>query len=147
MNCHFPLLAFALSAGLAFATPAQAQVNININTAPPAWGPAVPAGTQYYYIPEIDGYYDLYSRRYIVFRNGQWIPVAVLNGYDPRAFHPMVLDYRGRQPWAYVHNHRNRYHPMVVRPGHGGNPHGLPPGPVKKPYRDGRQDDRRRERR
>ncbi len=153
MNCHFSLFAFALGAGLAFAAPARAQINVNINTpptAPPAWGPAAPAGTQYYYIPEIDGYYDLYARQYIVLRSGQWVPVAVVNGYDPRAFHPVVLDYRGRQPWMYVRDHRARYpRTVVVVRGHG-NPHGLPPGQAKKlyreGYREGRNDDRRDDR-
>ena len=37
---------------------AQAQVRISVNA--PYWGPAVPPNVQYYYIPEIDGYYDLY---------------------------------------------------------------------------------------
>ncbi len=134
------LSAFALAAAPA----AQAQVNVNINTAPPAWGPPAPAGTQFYYIPEIDGYYDLYARQYIVNRNGQWIPVAVIDGYDPRAFHPVVLDYRGRQPWVFVGAHRDRYpsRVVVVRPGRG-----LPPGQAKKLYRQGYQQGYREERR
>ncbi|WP_310394819.1 hypothetical protein [Hymenobacter sp.] len=156
--CTGLLGAFVL---LAVAAPARAQVNVNINTAPPAWGPSVPAGTQFYYIPEIDGYYDLYARRYIVFRKGRWVPVVALSGYDPYAFHPVVLTtYRGRQPWAYVREHRVRYprpvvvvrprpvvvvrpRPVVVRPvvvhRHS------PPGQVKKAYRagyrEGRHDD------
>ncbi|MDB5233549.1 MAG: hypothetical protein JWR44_542 [Hymenobacter sp.] len=136
--CAAVLGAFALVAAPA----AQAQVNININTAPPAWGPPVPAGTQFYYIPEIDGYYDLYAQQYIVYRNGQWIPVAVINGYDPRAFHPVVLDYRGREPWGYVRSHRDR-HPrtIIVRQNRA-----LPPGQAKKLYRQGYQEGRRDDR-
>ena len=125
---------------LAVAPTAQAQINVNINTGPPAWGPPVASGTQFYYIPEIDGYYDLYARQYIVNRNGQWVPVAVLNGYDPYAFHPVVLDYRGRQPWVYVGAHRDRYPRRVIMV----NRRGLPPGQAKKMYREGyRQDDYR----
>ena len=41
---------------------AQAQGRVNITIGAPAWGPQVPYGTQYYYIPEIDGYYDLYTK-------------------------------------------------------------------------------------
>jgi hypothetical protein len=149
------LLATALlsAAALAVAPVAQAQVNVNVNVGRPAWGPAVPQGTQFYYIPEIDGYYDLYAQQYIVYRNGQWIPVAVVDGYDPYQFHPVVLDYRGREPWGYVNAHRDRYprrvvvvqpRPVIVRQ------RGLPPGQAKKLYRegyregrhDGRDDDR-----
>ena len=125
---------------LAVAPVAQAQVNVNVNVGAPAWGPPVPAGTQFYYIPEIDGYYDLYAQQYIVFRNGQWVPVAVIEGYDPRVFHPVVLDYRGRQPWAYVNAHRERYprRVVVVQPNRG-----LPPGQARKVYREDWRNDNR----
>ena len=104
------------ASALVAAPAAQAQVRLNVNIGRPAWGPAIPQGTQYYYIPEIDGYYDLYTQQYIVFRNGQWLPVAALSGYDPYQFHPVVLDYRGRQPWVYVGAHRDRYRTAVYRP-------------------------------
>lgn len=42
---------------LAATTAARAQINVNIN--PPSWGPAVPAGAQYYYIPETQSFYDV----------------------------------------------------------------------------------------
>ena len=140
--------ALLTAAALAVAPAAHAQPQVNINVGTPAWGPPVPQGTQFYYIPEIDGYYDLYAQQYIVYRNGQWIPVGVIDGYDPRGFHPVVLDYRGREPWVYVGAHRDRYprRVVVVRPGRG-----LPPGQAKKMYREGyregRYDDRRDDRR
>ncbi|OGX89738.1 hypothetical protein [Hymenobacter coccineus] len=133
--CALLLSGFALAAAPA----AHAQVNVNVNVGQPAWGPAVPQGAQYYYIPEVDGYYDLQAQRYIVLRNGQWLPVAALSGYDPYQFHPVVLDYRGRQPWTYVGAHRDRYRPVVYRPG---PPRGLPPGQAKKLYRQGSYDSR-----
>ena len=97
--------AFAL-----FAAPAaQAQVGVNINIGTPAWGPQVPYGTQYYYIPEIDGYYDLYTQQYIVYQDGYWVPLPELYGYDPYQFHPVIVDYRGAQPWLRVDYYRQRY--------------------------------------
>jgi uncharacterized membrane protein YgcG len=97
--------AFAL-----LATPAaQAQVGVNINIGVPAWGPQVPYGTQYYYIPEIDGYYDLYAQQYIVFQDGYWVPLPQLYGYDPYLFHPVIVDYRGPQPWQQIGYYRQRY--------------------------------------
>ncbi|WP_201982714.1 hypothetical protein [Hymenobacter rubidus] len=97
--------AFAL-----LATPAaQAQVGVNINIGAPAWGPQVPYGTQYYYIPEIDGYYDLYNQQYIVYQDGYWVPLPELYGYDPYQFHPVIVDYRGPQPWLRVDYYRQHY--------------------------------------
>lgn len=110
---------FLLGSASAF-TSAQAQVNVNINV--PSWGVAAPAGSQYYYVPEYGGYYDLRAQQYLVDRNGQWVRVAALNGYDPRSFHPVVIDYVGAQPWVNYSQHKVKY----------GHPHGMPPGQAKK---------------
>ena len=113
------LLAASLAlAGAAAPTAAHAQIGVNIQLGHPAWGPAVPAGAQYYYIPEIGGYYDLAANNYLVQRNGAWVPVATVPGYNPASFHPVVLDYRGRQPWVDYRTHYARYpRPVVVRRG------------------------------
>ena len=120
MNFRTQLLAFAFAAIGTLAAPstAHAQVGVNIQIGQPAWGPAVPQGAQYYYIPEIDGYYDLAARNYIVLRNGRWIPVATMPGYYPYQFHPVVVnDYRGRQPWTRYNDYHARYYrPVAQRP-------------------------------
>jgi hypothetical protein len=118
--------AFAL-----LATPAaQAQVGVNINIGVPAWGPQVPYGTQYYYIPEIDGYYDLYAQQYIVYQDGYWVPQPELYGYDPYLFHPVIVDYRGAQPWSRIDYYHQRYayqpyrYYAPARPGYYGGSYG-----------------------
>lgn len=104
---------------------AQAQVGVNINIGTPAWGPQVPYGTQYYYIPEIDGYYDLYAQQYIVFQDGYWVPLPQLYGYDPYQFHPVVISYRGREPWLQSSYYHQRYAYQPYRPyGRGGYANG-----------------------
>lgn len=115
---NFQPNALLLAAGLALAgaaapTAAHAQIGVNIQLGHPAWGPAAPAGAQYYYVPEIDGYYDLQAQDYIVQRDGRWAHYRSLPGYDPRNFHPVVVDYRGRQPWDGYRDHHARYY----RPG------------------------------
>ena len=117
--------ALLLAAGLALmGTAAHAQINVNINTAPPVVVGA-PANAQYYYVPEINGYYDVPARRYLVQRDGRWTRLERLDGYDPRNFHPQYIEYRGAEPWTYKRT---------------GNPHGLPPGQAKKLYREGYYD-------
>ena len=111
--------AFVLFAAAGAANTAQAQVNVNINV--PAWGPAAPAGAQYYYIPELGGYYDLRAQHYVLLRNGRWMPVNSV-GYDPRTFHPVVINYVGAQPWVNINEHKAKY------------PKGMPPGQAKKLY-------------
>ena len=116
MNFRFKACLFVLGTALAGAAPtaASAQVGVTVQLGHPAWGPAVPAGAQYYYVPEIDGYYDLAARNYLVQRNGRWIPVATVPGYNPASFHPVVVDYRGRQPWDQYRDHHARYYRPVV---------------------------------
>ena len=117
MNYRPQIFAFVLVAFAALTSPAaHAQVRINAQFGHPAWGPAAPAGARYYYVPEIDGYYDLAAQRYFVQRNGQWIPMATVPGYNTASFHPVVVDYRGRQPWAQYRDHHARYYrPVVVQ--------------------------------
>ena len=139
------LLAFVFGVFAALAAPAaHAQVGPNAQFGHPAWGPAAPAGAQYYYVPEIDGYYDLAARHYIVQRNGRWVPVAAVPGYSPSSFHPVVVDYRGRQPWAQYRDHHARYYrPVAVQP----RPVVVPPRPVvvrQRPVVVERRDDRSR---
>ena len=110
------LLAFALGiVGLVFSAPtaAQAQVGVNVQIGAPTWGPPVPQGTQYYYIPEIDGYYDIYNGVYLVFDGNQWVQLPYIDGYDPYYFHPVPVSYVGPQPWLYIGSYR-RYYPQYV---------------------------------
>ena len=113
---------------LTTAPAAHAQINVNIN---PSWGPAVPAGAQYYYIPETNGFYDVPARQYVVLRDGRWIRTGALAGYNPANFHPVVVDYVGTQPWVRYKEYKVKY------PKHGGNPNGLPPGQAKKMAKKG----------
>ena len=127
------LAAFVL---LALAAPAaQAQVNININPAPaPSWGPALPTGAQYYYLPTVGGFYDVPARQYVVSRNGKWVRTATLAGYPVGSLQPVVVDYVGAQPWE-------RYETYRVKYGKGGHPHGMPPGQAKKAYKKAYKED------
>ncbi|WP_426489979.1 hypothetical protein [Hymenobacter sp. 102] len=123
------LLTLALAGA---AETAQAQVTINVN--PPSWGPAVPAGKQYYYVPEYGGYYDVRDQQYIVQRDGRWTRVGSINGYNVANFHPVVIDYVGTQPWVLIGRHRQLY-PASLPPGQVKrleNGKGLPPGQAKK---------------
>ena len=122
MNLRPHFLALALGAGFALAAPVavQAQVHIGVNIGVPAWGPPVPQGTQYYYIPEIDGYYDIYNGYYLVLENGVWVTLPYIDGYDPAYFHPVPVSYVGPQPWLYINSYRHYYPQYVVGYRHGG---------------------------
>jgi hypothetical protein len=134
-------LVFALSGLVAsplLSTPVKAQ-QVNVTITNPAWGPVAPAGSQYYYIPEVGGYYDLRDQYYVVERQGKWQRVRTISGYSTSNFHPVVVDYRGNQPWVSIERHRQMY-PVSLPPGQvkrleSGK--GLPPGQAKKLYGGG----------
>jgi hypothetical protein len=48
---------------------AQVRVNVNLGT-PPVWAPSDRVQSQYYYLPEVDAYYDVPASRFIYLNNG-----------------------------------------------------------------------------
>lgn len=110
-------------------TPTKAQVNVNINIdSQPLWGPVGYDYVRYYYIPEIDVYYDVPRRRYTYYQGNRWITRAslpsryrhvdmyktykvVVNQADPwRKHSDMKRKYK-----RYAHGHSQR----VLRDRHG----------------------------
>ena len=39
----------------------------------PQWAPSYYDGTRYYYLPDIESYYDIYTREFIFLNHAQWI--------------------------------------------------------------------------
>lgn len=92
---------------------AQLSVNVNVGT-PPVWAPAAPVEVRYYYIPDIEVYYDASASRYIYLRNGKWHRSAALpakyRGYDLRHGRTIYLtDYKGNAPYTYYKTHKVKY--------------------------------------
>lgn len=105
----------------AAASTSQAQVSINVNIGTPAvvvrpaWVPQNHVGVDFYYIPEIESYYDVSAGLYVYLNNGNWcrtryVPVRYRN-YDLHHAHRIELrGYHGSRPYAYFNNHNVRYH-------------------------------------
>ena len=73
------LLSAALVLSCLFAKTADAQVQVNLNIgAQPDWGPVGYERADYYYIPDIDAYYDVPARQYVYYNNSSWIHSASL---------------------------------------------------------------------
>lgn len=53
-------------------TKAQVSVNINIGTQP-QWGPSGYNHVDYYYLPDVDAYYNVSAKQFIYLNNGSWI--------------------------------------------------------------------------
>lgn len=99
---------------LAFTAKAQVSVNVNIGS-PPLWGPVGYTEVQYYYLPDVEAYYDVQSSMFIYYGGGSWIRRASLptryRYYDLYSGYKVVLtDYRGNAPYAHFKNHKVKYY-------------------------------------
>lgn len=125
------LILFALIlSGLMFKATAQINVGINIGTQP-NWGPTGYDHVDYYYLPDIDAYYNVPQRQFIYLQGNNWIFSAGLppryRNYDlyhcykvvinePRPYmhheryYAQYAPYRGRRDQPFIRDHHdNRY--------------------------------------
>ncbi|MDP4272354.1 MAG: hypothetical protein Q8909_19865, partial [Bacteroidota bacterium] len=108
------LIVAGLAILLAGAMEAQVSVNVNIG-ARPAWGPVVEREVRYYYLPEVEAYYDIPSAMFIYADNGRWVHRHQLPGrfrdYDLYRGRKIVInDYRGNSPYTHC-GYTERYAP------------------------------------
>lgn len=95
-------------------TQAQVSVNVNLGT-PPVWAPVSKVQSQYYYLPDVDAYYDVPSEQFIYVKNGVWIRSRALparyNTYNLKKGRVIFLtDYKGKSPYVYHKKHKVKYH-------------------------------------
>ncbi|MBW4890446.1 hypothetical protein KXQ82_11990 [Mucilaginibacter sp. HMF5004] len=120
------LTMFAALVMLASSFTSQAQVSVSINIGnPPVWAPPAYAHTtRYYYIPEIDSYYDAQNQGYYYNDGPGWTFSASLPGiyasYNIARLHHIRVNYYGARPYTYFAPQRTvyvqRYHPVQYRP-------------------------------
>jgi hypothetical protein len=106
------LLMATLGVSALLASPAKAQVSVNINIgAQPAWGPTGYSHVDYYYLPEIESYYYVPTRKFIYYRENRWVHSNYLpsryNNYDLRRGRKVVIN--SYRPYLQHNNYRNQY--------------------------------------
>lgn len=130
---------------LAGAVHAQFSMSINIGS-PPMWGPVGFSGVSYYYLPDVEAYYDVHSSMFIYFNGTAWIHRTSLpsryRNYDLYGGYKVVMpDYHGNAPYIHFKDHKMKYgkgyrgpkqRTIGERPGSGGqgghDAHGNNPG-------------------
>jgi hypothetical protein len=102
---------------------AQLRINVNIGSQP-SWGPVGYTHADYYYMPDIDAYYDVPAHQYIYFENNVWVRHAYLPpryaNYD--LYHGYKVVVNQRNPWerddiyrTRYANYRGRHDQLVIR--------------------------------
>jgi hypothetical protein len=106
-----------------FTSKAQVSLSVHIGS-PPVWAPPAYAHTtRYYYIPEIDSYYDAQDHGYYYNNGPGWVFSASLPGiyasYNIGSLHHIRVNYYGSRPYTYFAPQRTvyveRYHPVRYR--------------------------------
>lgn len=100
---------------LFFSTAVKSQVSVNVNIgSPPMWGPVGYTDVRYYYLPDIEAYYDIETAMFFYFGGGVWIHRAYLPDYYSHydlynGYKVVITDYRGNEPYIHFHNHKVKY--------------------------------------
>lgn len=83
----------------------------------PPWAPPYVAGVRYYYLPDIEAYYDLSNQDFVYLDNGQWLFSRTLppiySWYDLYDGFTVALNVGVFQPWMhnqYYVSHYPRYY-------------------------------------
>ena len=104
---------FILGITLIFASESQAQITVNLGS-PPQWGPSGYSNVRYYYLPDVQSYYDVKTSNFIYYSGNSWVhrkslPTQYRN-YDLYNGYKVVLpSYRGNWPHAYFKQHKVKY--------------------------------------
>ena len=98
---------------LAGAGQAQVDVTVNIGT-PPPWGPVGYAEVRYYYLPDVESYYDVHASMFICYVEDAWVHRTNLpsryKNYDLYGGYKVVItDYHGNAPYMNFKEHKNKY--------------------------------------
>ncbi len=116
------LLISAIALG-AFSYQAKSQVSVHINIGrQPVWGPVGYDYVNYYYLPDMDVYYDVPRGLFVYYDLGRWNFAASLPArygrYD--LYHSYKVVVNDRDPWlrnTYYRSHygayRGRYQPLI----------------------------------
>ncbi|MCD6018845.1 MAG: hypothetical protein K0S53_1966 [Bacteroidetes bacterium] len=109
---YLKIISFVISIIASNALRSQVSVNVNIGT-PPLWGP-VYVEERYYYLPDVEAYYDIETSMFIYFGNGVWLHRASLpsryRSYDLYNGYKVVMTgYHGHTPYNDFHVHKVKY--------------------------------------
>lgn len=93
----------------------QAQVSVSVNFgSPPPWGPAGYTEVRYYYLPDVEAYYDVPSSMFIYYNGVTWVHRTYLpsryRNYDLYGGYKVVMtDYCGNAPYTHHKEYKKKY--------------------------------------
>ena len=96
----------------ATSTATHAQATVSVNLTPPSWGPVVTTTPNYYYLPDIESYYDVRTTEFVYLNNGRWSRSRSLPGqyknYNLYNGYKVVMN-DGARPYNNFKSHKAKY--------------------------------------
>ena len=103
-------------------TPSYLSVGVHYSN--PSWAPPYYNGVRYYYLPDIETYYDLSDQEFIYLDRGQWLfsPMlpSIYGGYDLYNGFVIALNFNVYQPWMHHQFYVSHYPRFYYRNVYGG---------------------------
>lgn len=124
---------------LFFAVSVQAQISVHVNLgSPPQWGPVGYSDVRYYYLPDVEAYYDIPSSMFIYYNGVTWVHRRSLptryRSYDLYDGYKVPMsDYRGNNPYSKFRQHKMQY----ARGYRGQEQHNIGERPQRGNYNEG----------
>src|ERR1051325_4113049 len=91
-------------------TEGQVRVNFNIGLQP-LWGPVGYDYVEYYYLPDIDVYYNVPRHEYVYYDGGRWVTTVSLppryHDYDLYTGYKVVVN--EREPYLHHEHYKEKY--------------------------------------
>lgn len=117
----FKLLIFGILLILASSAQGQLSVRVHVGT-PPAWAPSGYSNVRYYYLPDVEAYYDVQTSMFIYMSGNTWVRRSYLpdryRNYDLYHGYKVVMTgYHGNTPYTNFREYRMKY-----SKGYQGNP-------------------------
>jgi hypothetical protein len=79
----------------------------------PQWAPSYYDGARYYYLPDLECYYDIYAREFVFLYNGQWMYSStfpsIYSDFDLNNAFVVVINSDIYQPWMHHHYYVSHY--------------------------------------
>jgi len=124
---------------LLFAGSVQAQISVHVNLGtPPQWGPVGYSDVRYYYLPDVEAYYDIPSSVFIYYNGYSWVRRSSLpsryRDYDLyNGYKVPMSEYRGDRPYSNFRKHKMQY----ARVYRGQEQHNIGERPERGNYNEG----------
>ncbi len=124
---------------LLFSGSVQAQISVRVNLGtPPQWGPVGYSDVRYYYLPDVEAYYDIPSSVFIYYNGYSWVRRSSLptryRNYDLyNGYKVPMSDYRGDRPYSNFRQHKMQY----ARGYRGQEQHNIGERPERGNYKEG----------